>query len=156
MENGTDKDVEFLDEINQPVKLASDEPEPMPEIPAPEDLPEHVDEKLENKEVLIEKFGLEEIEQPTQIETGKWLKLCALVITGHNEKEVTKADVDASLIRQGVSITAKQEDHLDFLRGTRSMLISGEMNLKTALDQNAMFAEEKVLFETFAKENNLK
>jgi hypothetical protein len=148
----------FLEEINQPIPLASDKPGQEPAISDLEGLPPLNEpyERAAKIEELKTVLDLEETLETPLIETSKYHTLCALVINGYNGREVTKGDVNASLIRQNVAITEKQEEHLDFLRGIRSMLLSGEMELKTLLDQDGLFGEEKQVFETFAKENNLK
>ena len=142
------RDGEFLAEVNADVPLAADAPEPSPGIPVLTDVKPFTEPKAEVAE--------EEKPATSEISTEKYHNLCRVVIIGHEGKEVTKGSVTASVTKQCVTINVTQEDHLDFLRGIRAMLLSKKMDLKTALDQNGLLAEEKDIIEEFAKINNLK
>lgn len=110
-------------------------------------------------EEVIERFGLEkESETPLipPIPDDKWCNLCRLVIIGHDGKEVSKATVTASLIKQGFSITAKQEEHLEELRKTRRAMLSKDMDLAGAQAINGLSDNEKLAFAGLAKINDLK
>lgn len=139
----------FLEEINQPVKLASDEPEPTPDIPATEDLPESVDEKLENKEVLIEKFGLEEI---STISDADWLRYAKTVMLAG----WTVERLQASDSCKNVVFSKTETELLKNLEGLRFSMLEKDMDLNQALGQNWVGELERTIIKEFAKEKNLK
>lgn len=167
IEAGTDKDPAFLAELNA---ISANDAEPQGEyvatmiVEAPPEIPTLEGIKpltgIENHiEEVIERFGLEkESETPLipSIPDDKWCNLCRLVIIGHEGKEVSKATVTASLIKQGFSITAKQEEHLEELRKTRRAMLSKDMDLAGAQAINGLSDNEKLAFAGLAKINDLK
>jgi hypothetical protein len=104
---------------------------------------------LKNKEVLIEKFGLEEI---LDSNGEKFIKLCKWVILSGASAE----KVNEFLFGKGLAITSDQEEHLEQLRKIRRSMLAKDMDLQTAKSQYGIETFERVALETLAKENGLK
>ncbi len=119
----------FLDEINQPVPLASDEPEQTPELP-----------NLENVEALKERFELEAEKEPDVIQRDSKEFLALLEFS--MLKGWQKTHVDNFLIGKGLKLTAKDEEHLQEMRKFAAMVKSGEMDVPTLLGQNCLTKAE--------------
>lgn len=139
----------FLEEINQPVKLESDEPEPTPDIPAPEALPEQVGEKLENKKVLVEKFGIEEI---STIPDADWLRYAkTIMIAGWTAERLQASDSCKT-----VTFSKAESELLKNLECLRYTMLGKDMDLNQALGQNWVSELERTVIKEFVEKENLK
>lgn len=129
--------VEFLDEMNATnaqydVAYVATQPETPCDIPAPEDLPEQVDEKLENKDEPP--ADLETIERDSE----KFLALIDFSMF----KGWQKSNVDNFLITKGLKLSTKNEEHLQELRKFAAMVKANEMDVPTLLDQSCLSKAE--------------
>jgi hypothetical protein len=113
-------------------------------------------EKEDLKDDLVKKFGLEQTGETPLIPDEKWANLCRLVIVGHEGKEVSKATVSASLIKQGFAISPAQEEHLEELRKTRRQMLTKDMDLAGAQALNWATDGEKLAFAELATNEGLK
>jgi hypothetical protein len=109
---------------------------------------------LKNKEVLIEKFGLEEQKRGEILDSNdeKFIKLCNWVISSG----ASIGKVSEFLFGKNLAIAADQEEHLEQLRTIRRSMLAKDMDLQTAKDQNGIETFEHAALETLAKEKNLK
>jgi hypothetical protein len=179
LENGTDKDLVFLADMNA---TSTNDAEPQAEygasmiVDAPPSItdlegvemtkeqykaftemtatPDNQPSNLKNKEVLIERFGLEEQKRGEILDSNdeKFIKLCNWVISSG----ASIGKVSEFLFGKNLAITSQQEEHLEQLRKTRRAMLAKDMDLQAAKDQNGISIREHAALETLAKENGLK
>lgn len=105
----------------------------------------------------VEKLELEHEYTSNLMPQDRYEKLCCYVISGHaNGMEVSSQWVSETLIKQGLAIVQKQEEHLEQLRGIRSEMLRKKMGLQTAKDQHGVEPFEFAALEELAKKHNLK
>lgn len=153
---------DFLEEMNDTnggykAALIADAAEDTPQLPNIAGiLPLPTKEKPIVKEA-VEKLELEHEYTSNLMPQDRYEKLCCYVISGHaNGMEVSAQWVSETLIKQGLAIVQKQEEHLEQLRGIRSAMIRKEMDLQTAKSQHGVEPFEFAALEELAKKHGLK
>ena len=143
-----EKDLEFLAEINEPVEVVTDEPPPT-EIPTDGELEAAIAPtgKRPQIDALIERLDLVE----NGVSPVLWERILKTIVIGG--WDVPKLLQSSTITKDNIQLTKKEISRLETLFGIRSMIVSGEMDIIAALDQDGILAEEKKVLENFHEEH---
>lgn len=153
---------DFLEEMNgtngeYKVAFIANVAEDAPQLPNMDGIKPIPTEERPIVKEAVEKLELEHEYTSNLMPQDRYEKLCCYVISGHaNGMEVSSQWVSETLIKQGLAIVQKQEEHLEQLRGIRSEMLRKKMGLQTAKDQHGVEPFEFAALEELAKKHNLK